>query len=519
LLSIDFGLKAQKQNSPATGSFVVTRRSFLAGLTALTCFGELSSVGAADAAFNFSPFSFAVISDSHLANGMPDTLKLLQESQLFLQDAIKSINEQGVDFVLFAGDQVEGTGRDEAFWQLFIDIMSVLNCPWYFVLGESDVSGPPAVERMRTYGPDFKGKGLTSGNSYWSTDAMPGVHLIGLDTAKANSDTGDLNPAQLSWLKQDLSANKGKITIVVSHHPLLAPPPYDGGPPFEEYTVAQGASAREILGGSADVRLAISGHVPVNKIQRERNVWFVSCPPLDVYPCEFKLFHVSLQGITVETLSIRYDALVKKARKVMINSRLAFQYSDKNPESFLRITEGGDLDRSAFLPLAPGAVAQRLLKSKVKKAKEQKDGQKDDGAKNDQKADQKPDQKLDKKEKKQQQEKQQQEKSASEKVKKKKPDRAELRREKDNLNNKVEGDSTSSSSEYKPVELDLPPKTAPAPAPTPNSAPPAGQAAGSNFSPGPAPAPAFNPAPAAAPNSGTTTAPMPAPSATPKSLP
>lgn len=346
---------------------LLSRRHFLAGLGALTCLGQLSMLAPAKAAgFDFAPFSFAVVSDSHLSNGLPDSLKLLQESQLFLQDVVKSINEQKVDFVIFCGDQVEGPGRDEVFWQLFIDIMAVLNCPWYFVLGECDVSGPPAVERMVTYGPDFKGKGLTSGNSYWSIDPVAGVHLIGLDTAKANSEAGDLSNAQMNWLKQDLNSNKGKMTIVVSHHPLLAPPPYDGGPPFEEYTLMQGASAREILGACMDVRLAISGHVPINKIQRERNIWYVSCPPVDTYPCEYKLFHVDPQGITVETLGVRYEALVKKAKKIMVNSRLAFQYSNHKPDSFLKLAEGSELDRSAYLALAPGAVAQHLGKGKAK---------------------------------------------------------------------------------------------------------------------------------------------------------
>ena len=360
----------------------LSRRHFLAGLGALTCFGQLSSIltPAQAAGFEFSPFSFAVVSDTHLANGLPDSLKLLQESQLFLQDVVKSINEQKVDFVIFCGDQVEGPGRDDAFWQLFIDIMAVLNCPWYFVLGECDVSGPPAVDRMVTYGPDFKGKGLTSGYPYWSTDPVPGVHLIGLDTSKANSETGDLSNAQMNWLKQDLNSNKGKMTIVVSHHPLLAPPPYDGGPPFEEYTVAQGASAREILGACLDVRLAISGHVPINKIQRERNIWYVSAPSVVTYPCEYKLFHVDQQGITVETLGVRYEALVKKAKKVMINSRLGFQYSNHKPDSFLKLTEGGELDRAAYLPLAPGAVAQHLGKkagkAKANKAEKAKKGEK-----------------------------------------------------------------------------------------------------------------------------------------------
>ncbi|CAN5119648.1 hypothetical protein BH11CYA1_BH11CYA1_45380 [soil metagenome] len=355
---------------------LLSRRHFLAGLGALTCFGQLTGLSSPvqAAGFDFSPFSFAVVSDTHLANGLPDSLKLLQESQLFLQDVVKSVNEQKVDFVIFCGDQVEGPGRDEAFWQLFIDIMAVLNCPWFFVLGECDVSGPPAVDRMVTYGPDFKGKGLTSGNPYWSTDPVPGIHLIGLDTSKANSETGDLSNAQMNWLKQDLNSNKGKMTIVVSHHPLLAPPPYDGGPPFEEYTVSQGASAREILGACIDVRLAISGHVPINKIQRERNIWYVSCPSVVTYPCEYKLFHVDKQGITVETLGVRYEALVKKAKKVMVNSRLAFQYSNHKPDSFLKLTEGGDLDRAAYLPLAPGAVAQHLGKKpgKVKPKKDEK---------------------------------------------------------------------------------------------------------------------------------------------------
>jgi hypothetical protein len=372
----------------------ITRRHFLMGLGALTCFGNLTALSA-QAAFNFAPFSFAVVTDSNLSHGLPDNLKLLQESQLFLQDAIKTINEQKVDFVLFAGDQIEGPGKDDQYWQLFVDIMSVLNCPWYFVLGEADVTGPPAVDKMVTFGPDFKGKGLTSGKSYWSVDPAEGVHLIGLDTAKANSPTGDLSPAQLTWLKQDLAANKGKMTIVVSHHPLLAPPPYDGGPPFEEFIVSQGASAREILGASADVRLAISGHVPISKIQRERNIWYVSCPPLVTYPCEFRLFNVSPQGVTVETLGVRYEALVKKGKKVLGSSRLAFQYSNLKPESFLRLAEGSELDRQAYLPLAPGAVAQRLVKKKAKGKEKPAPDKADKGNKNnkdnkDKKATEKP---------------------------------------------------------------------------------------------------------------------------------
>lgn len=354
----------------------MSRRKFMLTLAAALSASGLQSL-AASSSYSFQPFSFALISDTHLATGLSDNLRLLQESQLFLQDVAKAINETNPDFVIFAGDQVEGPGRDEAFWNLFIDVMANVGCPWYFVLGESDVTGTSSVDRMRTFGPDLKARGLTSGKSYWSCDPVAGVHLVGLDTAKANSNSGDLSDSQLAWLKNDLAENRGKLTIVVSHHPLLAPPPYDGGPPFEDYTTVQGASAREIM-STSDVRLALSGHVPVNKVQREGEIWYVSCPSVAMYPCQFKTFQVTPQAVFMETHSIRYPALVKKAQKIMAGSSLAFQYSNHHPDKFLQLVEGNELDRNAALPLAPGP-AQKLKKQKGSENKAKKKADTDKG--------------------------------------------------------------------------------------------------------------------------------------------
>lgn len=347
------------------GFKTVSRRTFLLGVSAASGLA-MGMQQARGADFNFKPFTFAVISDVHLTTGQADNLKLLQESQLFLQDVAKAMLETNPDFIIFAGDQVEGPGRDDCNWNLFIDVLASLESPWYFVLGESDVTGVSAVDRMRTYGPDFKSRGLNTGKSYWSCDPVPGVHLVGLDTANANSNTGVISDSQLAWLKEDLNNNHGKFTILVSHHPLLPPPPYDGGPPFEDYNCTQGASVREIMANS-DVRLVLSGHVPINKIQREREIWFVSCPPVSMYPCQFKTFQVTPAGIFMETHDVRYPALVKKAQKIMSGSSLAFQYSNHHPDQFLALAQGGELDRSAALPLAPGG-AQKLRKQKAGKS-------------------------------------------------------------------------------------------------------------------------------------------------------
>jgi len=348
----------------------VTRRSFLLGLAGLGTALSLPNSWAQDT--QFQPFSFAYVTGSYLANGIPDSYKLTQESQLFLQDAVKQITAFGVDFVIFGGDQVASIGEDEKNWQLFIDIVQILDCPWQFVLGESDVSGIIPVEKLPTFGRDWKGKGLPGDKSYWSLDLLSNVHLIGLDTSKANSTEGYVSSEQLQWLKDDLAKAKGRLTIVVSHHPLLAPAPYDSGPPWDQYLLPQGANVREVLNMSPDVRLSLSGHVHVTKIERERNIWYVSSPSLAVYPCAFRIFSVNAECINVGTYGVNYPSLLKKARTNMISSRMAFDYDNAKPARFLDIAYGDKIDNDASLPLSSSKDKQPFKAEKVPNNKDKK---------------------------------------------------------------------------------------------------------------------------------------------------
>lgn len=347
---------------------LVSRRSFLFTLASVACFGLPAEVRAAN---SFSPFQFGYVTDTHVVHGKPDSYLLLQESQLFLQDCIKQLNNEKLDFVIFGGDQVETPGVDDANWQLFVDCAQVLSCPWSFVLGEKDVSGNPPVDKIKLYGPDWKQKGIQTDKSYWSQSPLPGVHIIGMDTSRAESTTGDISNEQLDWLKKDIEKNAGKFTIVFSHHPLLAPPPFDAGPPWDDYIIPNGASAREILGGSKDVHLAISGHLHVNKIQQESNIWYVSTASLDVYPCSFRIFRITPQSIQVENYQISYPALVKKARQQLDSSTLAFKYNEQKPTAFADLAFGSRIDNNALLPLAAGQPAQLIDEKKLKKAKEE----------------------------------------------------------------------------------------------------------------------------------------------------
>ncbi len=300
---------------------------------------------------------------------------MVQESQLFLQDAVKQLNQENLDFVLFGGDQVELPGKDDENWQLFIDIVQSLNCPWNFVLGEHDVSG--VVNKMDTYGRDWKGKGITSPKAYWSHDAKAGVHIVGLDTSQSDLTVGALSDPQLEWLKKDLDDNRGKFSIVVSHHPLLPPAPFDSGPPWEDWTVPQGANAREIMAAHADVRMALSGHVHISKIQQEEKIWYVSSSSLGVYPCAYRIFRVTPQSINVETYQISYGALIKKAKKAIESWSLAYKYSSKL-DPFYALMEGGKEDQNAKLSLTSSKkVAIEQPKRKKKERDEDKEKDKD----------------------------------------------------------------------------------------------------------------------------------------------
>lgn len=355
----------------------LNRRTFLLGLAGL---GMLSWTATPALAYQpFEPFNFAFVTDVHLCNDIEDSYKLTRESQLFLQQLVKQLNSEKLDFVVFGGDQVETVGKDEANWQLFLDVLQGLNAPFSFVLGESDVSGNLAVDKRKTFGPDWKSRGIETDTSYWSHNLsqVPNVHLVGLDTSMPNSTTGGVSQRQLDWLKKDLGANKKFFTIVFCHHPLLPPPPYDGGPPWDEYIIPDGGAVREIIGAFPNVKMVLSGHTHVTKVQNEKDVWHISSPSLCVYPCAYRVFNVTPDMVTMETKQIEFPALIKKAKKQLVDSSLADRYSKADPASFLEVVEGTKDDREALLPMGAGKQLESYTPKKVKKPKEEKPAEKE----------------------------------------------------------------------------------------------------------------------------------------------
>jgi 3',5'-cyclic AMP phosphodiesterase CpdA len=323
----------------------LTRRNFLLGLVTLSATKVFARE--LESRKPVKPFSFAFLTDCYLTTGVADSFKQTQESQLFLQDAIKQINSQAVDFVLFGGNQVEFTGQDDRNWQLFIDLVQQLNCPWYFVLGDRDVQG---IDKLGTFGPDFKGKGLSGKTPYWSLNALPNVHLIGLDTSQADSSLGQISKSQLIWLQEDLDNNRGLLTIVVSHHPLLLPSSYANL--LAASASAEAEQCRSILESSNDVVLQLSGHVNVTKVSREKHIWYISSPGLAIYPCSYRIFRIEGENIAMRTHQVGFPALVKKARTNLADSQIARNFNARHPDCLIRFAQGEHDDQNATLSLS-----------------------------------------------------------------------------------------------------------------------------------------------------------------------
>jgi hypothetical protein len=117
------------------------------------------------------------------------------------------------------------------------------------------------------------------------------------------------------------------------------------------------------------VRLALSGHVHVNQIQQEKDVWYVSSPSLAVYPCAYRIFRVSPQAVTVETYQISYSALIKKARKQLENWSLPYKFNPK-VQAFCELLEGAKEDQNVRLSLKVPGKKTEVNQPKIKKGKD-----------------------------------------------------------------------------------------------------------------------------------------------------
>lgn len=190
----------------------------------------------------------AHISDTHLlAGGKPlhevDTVTNLRK-------ALERLESTGIriDAIVHTGD-IADLGELDAYRrasELIDPVAERLGCPVVWIAGNHDSRGP-----LR------EGLGLTDpGESPLDTvTVVNGLRIIGLDTSVPGQGHGDIDDAQLDWLRGELATPASHGTILALHHPPVETVVHE----LQTLQLRASDRLRDVIDGT-DVRSILAGH-------------------------------------------------------------------------------------------------------------------------------------------------------------------------------------------------------------------------------------------------------------------
>jgi 3',5'-cyclic AMP phosphodiesterase CpdA len=325
-----------------------------AAITASPLLGDLF-IPFAEAA-DIPKFSFAHITDLHLDVKGASTWQFREKSVPLFIDALRQLGKlQKLDFIIFGGDQVHAGPRDRDSLFVFQEWTKQLDLPYYILLGNMEVSPVPGVSKLlkEDYLLAWRGRGIGPGRTSWSVEPVRGVRIIGFDVTVEGKPYGDAGPAALEWLVKELDASrKMRLVIVVTHQLLLPTTPRDTTPEWALWTVRNHAVVREVLDGYPNVRMVISGHHHTTKVETQNHITYVADPAIITYPCAFRLFNVSREGIHLKSIGLDDRNIVNRARELLAADPYARLYDPDNPQNVVAYSLGlTDQDRETTIRL------------------------------------------------------------------------------------------------------------------------------------------------------------------------
>jgi len=264
---------------------------------------------------------------------------LIYESQAVFQDIIRYINQKlNIDFVVFAGNSISETPelnklkRTENVWHLFLDMVSELKNPVFFVFGKNELNTQNKIELILA----LNTNGIETENTWWSHKIKTFL-LIGLDSQLV-FEKRPLSIVQLKWLLQTLEKNKDLITVIFIHKPLLD---IIGKP----VTNQNASEVINILKSNPQVKLVISGSELLTRIRLFNNVLFVTGSSPISYPATYNLVEISNLKIKVKALKIPLKGVIKKAQQYLIESDRAVTLFPDSLKNIKNYASGQNKDR------------------------------------------------------------------------------------------------------------------------------------------------------------------------------
>lgn len=190
------------------------------------------------------------VSDTHLLAGNPP-LGGRFDTAANLARTLEAAEATGIrpDALVFTGDLTD-LGEPEAYAALREAVEPVaerLGAPVVWVAGNHDER---TIMRRELFGLEETQEPVTG---VWDLD---GLRLIALDSTVPGWHHGDLDAAQLEWLRRELDTPAPLGTILALHHPPLP----SHVPLFDILELRDQGRLAEIVAGS-DVRAILAGHL------------------------------------------------------------------------------------------------------------------------------------------------------------------------------------------------------------------------------------------------------------------
>jgi Icc protein len=281
-------------------------------------------------------FNFAHITDLHLDVKGDNTWQYREKSVPLFIDALKQLARlPKLKFVVFGGDQIHYGPRDRESLDVFQKWVAHLNMPYYILLGNTEVSPVTGVSKLGRdeYLKAWSGRGLRPGHSSWAFDPVKSVRVIGFDVTADGKPNGEASVQELKWLENELKTNKSKKLIIVFTHQLLMPTTAkDTSSAWSFWMVKNHERVKEVLESYANVRLVVSGHHHVSKVETIGKVTYVSDPAIVTYPCSFREFSVTGNGIHLRNIGLDDKAIVNRAMELLVSDPYARMYDAASPQ-------------------------------------------------------------------------------------------------------------------------------------------------------------------------------------------
>jgi 3',5'-cyclic AMP phosphodiesterase CpdA len=335
----------------------MNRRKFIAGVAAsgvALAAGELFIPFAE--AIEIPRFNFAHLTDLHLDIRGESNWQHREKSVPLFIEALRQLQRlPKLNFVVFGGDQIHYGPNDKESLDVFRQWTAHLNMPYYVLLGNTEVSPINGTSRVLKidYIRAWSGQGLKPGRTSWVFDPVRGVRVIGFDVTVDGKPYGEASAKGLKWLKGELDENKSKKLIIVFTHQLVMPTtPRDTTPEWSFWMVRNHEQLRAMLEQYANVRLVVSGHHHASQVTTSGRITYVADPAIVTYPCAFRFFTVSKEGVHLKNIGLEDRALVERARELLVSDPYARMYDPAAPQSVADYSVGlTEKDRETTIKL------------------------------------------------------------------------------------------------------------------------------------------------------------------------